>query len=134
MCNVSVERNRRVATALGGWLLLAVTSACSGGAPGSRPHVDHVTLPPHKAWSVISVQPYEGLPDVELVTIDWPTRDNPRVAFTLTKEGLKPGDPVCLDHVAEIDSFWAHPVPEGGCAALGTDTPAGTTVPATTPK
>lgn len=107
-------------------LLLAsvVASACAGEGPAStgRPHVDHVTLPTHKTWRVVSVQPYEGLEEVELVKFDWPTADDPRVAFALTREGLEIGDPICLDHVQEIDTFWAHPVPEGGCAALGKTT------------
>lgn len=96
-------------------LTSALAAAC-GQAGG--PHVDHVTLPPHKAWKVVSVQPYEGLAEVELVKVDWPTADDPRLAFALTKEGLEVGDTICLDHVREIDTLWAHPVPEGGCAAL----------------
>lgn len=93
--------------------------ACSSGSNGSvRPHVDHITLPPHKTWRVVSVQPYEGLEDVELVRVDWPTAQEPTYAFALTKEGLDNGHAVCLDHVAEIDTLWAHPVPDGGCEKL----------------
>jgi hypothetical protein len=104
---------------------LAVT-ALVGIVPGLAacrqddvPHVDHVTLPTHRTWRVVSVQPYEGLPEVELVKFDWPTSDDPSIAFALTKEGLSVGDPICLDHVREIDTYWAHPVPAGGCEALG---------------
>lgn len=108
--------------------LLAVT-AFAGVMPGlascsrqdgraAPPHVDHVTLPTHRTWRVVSVQPYEGLAEVELVRFDWPTADEPSIAFALTKEGLSVGDPICLDHVREIDTYWAHPVPEGGCEAL----------------
>jgi hypothetical protein len=82
-----------------------------------HPHVDHVTLPLHKTWQVVSVAPYEGLEEVELVKFDWPTPQDPRSAFALTKEGLTVGDQICLDHVREIDTYWAHPVPEGGCEA-----------------
>ena len=89
-----------------------------GDAANSRPpHVEHVTLPSHKVWRVISVQAYEGLEEVELVKVDWPTAQDPRMAFALTKEELKAGDPICLDHIFEIDTLWAHPVPEGGCEA-----------------
>lgn len=96
-----------------------IAGACSSGQAGSgRPHVDHVTLPAHKIWKVVSVQPYEGLEEVELVKFDWPTRADPHAAFALSKEGLKTGDPICLDHVQEIDTFWAHPVPQGGCQAM----------------
>jgi hypothetical protein len=119
MRNHGVDQRWRAARAACGFLLLVGTAACSGGAPGANPHVDHVTLPTHKTWSVVSVQPYEGLADIELVKFDWPTKDDAHVAFTLTREGLKPGDPICLDHVAEIDTFWAHPVPDGGCSELG---------------
>jgi hypothetical protein len=76
-----------------------------------------VNLPSHQVWTVVSVQPYEGLEEVELVKVNWPTADNPRTAFALTREDLKTGDPICLDHVDEIDTLWAHPVPDGGCAA-----------------
>ncbi len=82
---------------------------------GAHPHVDHVTLPTHKSWQVVSVTPYEGLEDVELVRFDWPTPQDPQSAFALTKEGLEVGDRICLDHVREIDTYWAHPVPAGGC-------------------
>lgn len=104
--------------------VLTLATAC-GGSPtaestASAPHVDHVTLPAHRVWRVISVQPYEGLEDVELVRVDWPTARDPRMAFALTREGLAAGDPICLDHVQEIDTYWAHPVPEGGCQALDT--------------
>lgn len=81
------------------------------------PHVEHMTLPPHKVWRVVSVQPYEGLADIELVRVDWPTAQDPRLAFALTRENLQVGDPICLDHVVEIDTLWAHPVPDGGCEA-----------------
>jgi len=98
-------------------VLAGAVAGCAQDAAG--PHVDHVTLPPHKTWRVVSVQPYEGLSEVELVKVDWPTADDPRLAFALTKEGLEVGDAICLDHVREIDTLWAHPVPDGGCAALG---------------
>lgn len=95
-------------------------AACSRPTPsaGERPHVDHFTLPPHKTWRVVSVQPYEGLEEVELVKVDWPNPQTPTFAFALTREGLSTGDGVCLDHIVEIDTFWAHPIPTGGCAAL----------------
>ncbi len=99
-------------------LPLASAAGCFGADSGApTPHVDHVTLSPHKEWRVISVQPYAGLEEVELVKVDWPTPEDPRIAFALTKEQLGEGDPVCLDHVAEIDTLWAHPVPAGGCSA-----------------
>jgi hypothetical protein len=82
-----------------------------------------VTLPAHKTWTVVSVQPYEGLEDVELVRVDWPTADAPTMAFALTREQLGVGDAICLDHVREIDTLWAHPVPDGGCAALDKPAP-----------
>ena len=93
--------------------------ACSRPEPASTPHVDHVNLPTHRSWRVVSVQPYEGLDDVELVRFDWPTSDTPSIAFALTREGLSVGDAICLDHVSEIDTLWAHPVPDGGCEKLG---------------
>ena len=96
-------------------LPLASAAGC-GGADGGAPHIDHVTLPAHKEWRVVSVQPYEGLEEVELVKVDWPTAEDPKTAFALTKEQLKEGDPICLDHIAEIDTLWAHPVPKGGCS------------------
>ncbi len=100
--------------------LLPGLSACQRqDRPPGAPHVDHVKLPTHKTWRVVSVRPYEGLADVELVRFDWPTPDAPSIAFALTREGLAVGDPICLDHVTEIDTFWAHPVPAGGCEALG---------------
>lgn len=100
---------------------LAVIPACSRSAgTDAQPHVEHMVLPPHKVWRVISVQPYEGLEEVELVKVDWPTPDNPRLAFALTREELKAGDPICLDHILEIDTLWAHPVPQGGCEARPT--------------
>lgn len=106
---------------LGMTLPLGSAAGCrrSGDAAANAPapHVEHVTLPPHKVWRVVSVQPYQGLEEVELVKVDWPTPQDPRMAFALTKEELKAGDPICLDHVVEIDTLWAHPVPEGGCAA-----------------
>lgn len=82
-----------------------------------RPHVQPVSLSPHKVWRVISVQPYEGLEEVELVKVDWPTAQEPTMGFALTREDLKAGDPICLDHIVEIDTLWAHPVPDGGCEA-----------------
>lgn len=82
-----------------------------------RPHIDHVTLPTHRTWQVVSVDPYEGLEEIELVKFDWPTSEDAHLAFALSKEQLKVGDQVCLDHVREIDTFWAHPVPADGCAA-----------------
>lgn len=98
-----------------------VVAACSGGTSGNgRPHVDHITLPPHKTWRVVSVQPYEGLEEVELVKVDWPNPQEPTFAFALTREGLNVGAGVCLDHIVEIDTFWAHPIPEGGCEKLPT--------------
>jgi hypothetical protein len=100
-------------------IVLGAAGACSTPTPSARPHVDHVTLPAHKTWAVVSVQPYEGLEDVELVKVNWPTADAPTTAFALTREGLDVGDAICLDHVQEIDTLWAHPVPAGGCAALG---------------
>lgn len=101
-------------------------AACQRQAGSSDPpHVDHVKLPVHKTWRVVSVQPYEGLSEVELVRFDWPTAESPQIAFALTSEGLAVGDPICLDHVTEIDTFWAHPVPAGGCEALGQPQPAG---------
>lgn len=101
---------------------LAVAAAACHQPPNppreGRLHVDHVTLPPHKTWRVVSVQPYEELQDVELVRVDWPSAKSPHMTFTLSREGLKAGDAVCLDHIREIDTFWAHPVPAGGCQAL----------------
>jgi len=107
-------------------VLVAVVgaSACSRGSASNTPHVDHVTLPAHRTWRVVSVLSYEGLEGVALVRFYWPTRDNPSVAFTLTREGLQPGDPICLDHVQDINTYWAHPVPNGGCEALGRSSPA----------
>ncbi len=103
-------------------ILVALGIAISPGNVDSaknatHPHVDHVTLPLHKTWQVVSVVPYEGLEEVELVRFDWPTPEDARSAFALTKEGLEVGDQICLDHVREIDTYWAHPVPEGGCEA-----------------
>jgi hypothetical protein len=82
------------------------------------PHVDHIQLPQHKQWKVLSVQPYSGLEEVELVRTDWPTPETGSIALALTKEGLKPGEQVCLDHIREVDALWAHPMPQGGCEAL----------------
>jgi hypothetical protein len=96
--------------------LALVTAACNRSA--APPHVEHMTLPPHKVWTVVSVKPYEGLEEIELVAVDWPTREAPTFAFALTREGLGAGDAVCLDHIREIDTFWAHPKPEAGCEAL----------------
>ena len=110
------RQSRRLALLIG--TTLAVT-ACAGGDTSARPHVEHVALPSHRPWKIVSVQPYEGLEEVELVKFDWPTSTAPSVAFALTRENLSVGDPVCLDHVQEIDTFWAHPVPAGGCANLG---------------
>jgi hypothetical protein len=117
-----LTRSTRLARAIGAIVLSAVAlggAACSRDQAASAPHVDHVTLPTHKTWRVVSVQPYEGLADVELVRFDWPTADAPSIAFALTREGLSVGDAICLDHVSEIDTFWAHPVPDGGCEKLG---------------
>ena len=97
--------------------VLALSAACDRESADAPPHVQHVTLSPHKVWRVISVQPYQGLEEVELVRVDWPTAQDPRLAFALTREDLKPGDPICLDHIVEIDTLWAHPVPDGGCEA-----------------
>ena len=108
---------RRLALLIGGALLAAACGA--GGDTSARPHVEHVNLPTHRPWKIVSVQAYEGLEEVELVKFDWPTASAPSVAFALTRENLAVGDPVCLDHVQEIDTFWAHPVPSGGCATLG---------------
>jgi hypothetical protein len=98
-------------------VLLMTAVGCAGPQADVTPHVDHVTLSPHKVWKVISVQRYKGLEEVELVRVDWPTATEPSVAFALTREGLDSGDPICLDHIVEIDTLWAHPVPEGGCQA-----------------
>jgi len=122
MHNWMTKWRRAVLVATAVTALSAAAGACAGGAPAAQPHVDHVALPTYKAWRVVSVQPYEGLSEVELVTFDWPTRENPRMAFTLTKEGLKPGDAICLDHVGEINAFWAHPEPANGCAGFGEGT------------
>lgn len=89
----------------------------AGRAGASSPHIDHVTLPAHRTWQIVSVQPYEGLEEIELVKFDWPTPEDAHLAFALSREGLKVGDQICLDHVREIDTFWAHPVPAGGCAS-----------------
>lgn len=109
---------------------VVVTAAIVAGALGvamavnyrraaspARPHIDHVTLPTHRTWQVVSVEPYEGLEEIELLKFDWPTREDAHLAFALSREQLKVGDQVCLDHVREIDTFWAHPVPADGCAA-----------------
>lgn len=98
--------------------VLTAAGCMPGSGSGDTPHVDHVNLPTHRVWKVVSVTPYSGLEEVELVKVDWPTAEDPRTAFALTREGLKTGDPICLDHVVEIDAFWAHPVPQGGCSAL----------------
>lgn len=104
------------------WLVTMAVSlplaGCSIGEPAGNPHIQHVKLPSFKTWRVTSVQPYEGLAEIELVKFDWPTAQDAHVAFALSREGLKTGDPICLDHVAEIDTFWAHPVPQGGCETL----------------
>jgi len=118
---VTGQSRIRVALLLS-WMFACVTlvGACGGGTgTTARPHVEHVNLPTHRAWKIVSVQPYEGLEEVELVRFDWPTATAPTVAFALTRESLAVGDPICLDHVQEIDTFWAHPVPAGGCEALG---------------
>ncbi len=111
------------------FVLLVGASVVAACGQSASPHIDHVALPAHQTWRVTSVQPYPGLEDVELVKFDWPTPQDPHLAFTLSKEGLKPGDPICLDHVEEIDTFWAHPVPEGGCAALNAKTDGKRTAP-----
>lgn len=109
----------RVTVAVAGLAAVLAGGACTAGPGGAEgPHVDHINLPSHKVWRVVSVTPYSGLEEVELVKVDWPTADDPRTAFALTREGLKTGDAICLDHVVEIDALWAHPLPEGGCAAL----------------
>lgn len=116
------KRSRIRVALLLSWVCASVTlAAACGGSSGTttRPHVDHVSLPTHRAWKIVSVQAYEGLEEVELVKFDWPTAAAPTVAFALTRENLSVGDPICLDHVQEIDTFWAHPVPPGGCATLG---------------
>lgn len=121
MCHSSHRRPlwiRAAAPVLLATVAAAATGVGCGTAPGdAQPHVQHVTLSPHKVWRVISVQPYAGLEEVELVRVDWPTAQDPRLAFALTREDLKAGDPICLDHIVEIDTLWAHPVPEGGCEA-----------------
>jgi hypothetical protein len=102
-------------------MALVASPGCNRSSDtAARPHVEHMVLPPHKVWRVISVRPYEGLEEVELITVDWPTDRDPRLAFALTREDLRPSDPVCLDHILEIDTLWAHPVPEGGCEARDT--------------
>ncbi len=109
------------AQARGRWLVAAViVLAAVSGCRQDRdttPAVHHVNLSPHREWKVVSVQPYAGLEEVELVRVDWPTAQDARLAFALTREDLKTGDPVCLDHITEIDTLWAHPVPDGGCEA-----------------
>lgn len=102
--------------AVWGWTSVSGGTASGLGVSG-HPHIDHVTLPLHKHWQVISVVPYEGLEEVELIKFNWPTQEDPHLAFSLSREGLKVGDEICLDHVREIDTFWAHPVPQGGCEA-----------------
>jgi hypothetical protein len=97
--------------------IVAGSAGCDRPDTDATPHVDHVTLSPHRVWKVISVQRYRGLEEVELVRVDWPTPAEASLAFALTREGLEPGDPICLDHIVEIDTLWAHPVPEGGCQA-----------------
>lgn len=109
-----------VVRAAGSCLALVLVTAALGCArtdADTTPHVDHVTLSPHRVWKVISVQRYKGLEEVELVRVDWPTATEASLAFALTREGLDAGDPICLDHIVEIDTLWAHPVPEGGCQA-----------------
>lgn len=121
-----VKSGRR---ALGGVLVAMVTGVAAMGCGGSdpatapQPHVDHLKLPPHKTWKVVSVQPYAGLEEVELVRVDWPTAQAGTYAFALTREGLEAGAAVCLDHIHEIDTFWAHPMPSDGCDALGKSQP-----------
>lgn len=42
-------------------LPLAVSPGCSRSAgTDTPPHVEHMVLPPHKVWRVISVQPTRG--------------------------------------------------------------------------
>lgn len=107
--------------ALAAGTAILTAAACNPSTPSAErpPHVEHITLPTHKVWRVVSVQPYEGLEEVELVKVDWPNAQQPTAAFALTREGLTAGDGVCLDHVLEIDAFWAHPRPEAGCEAIG---------------
>ncbi len=51
------------------------------------------------------MQPYEGLADIELVKFDSADpRGRARGVHADPRKGLKPGDPICLDHVAEIDT------------------------------
>ena len=104
------------------WVVVAAALASIGAGcnrdAATGPHVDHINLPEHQTWKVLSVQPYSGLEEVELVRTDWPTPENGSLAFALTKEGLEAGTPVCLDHIREIDALWAHPMPQGGCAEL----------------
>jgi len=107
-------RGRRIIVAAA---LVLAGAGCNRDAATS-PHVDHINLPEHQTWKVLSVQPYTGLEEVELVRTDWPTPENGSLAFALTKEGLEAGSPVCLDHIREIDALWAHPMPQGGCSAL----------------
>lgn len=115
----SIGTARALGAAIAGMALTIGVVACDRQPNASAPHVDRVMLPTHKTWRVVAVQPYEGLADVELVRFDWPTPTEPSIAFALTREGLSVGDGICLDHVHEIDTFWAHPVPDGGCEKLG---------------
>lgn len=117
---------RRPLALLAGLLLVVsglVGCTSSGSEQAANPHTEHVNLPAFSTWRVTSVQPYEGLKEIELVKFDWPTKEDAHLAFALTSEGLKVGDAICLDHVREVDTFWAHPMPPGGCAALGVATP-----------
>lgn len=118
MINWSSAAARLTARAAGIIGCAATLAACgSATTVPARPHVEHVNLPTHQVWRVVSVQPYEGLEDVELVKVSWPTEQDGRMALALTREGLRPSDPICLDHIGEIDVLWAHPVPPGGCTA-----------------
>jgi hypothetical protein len=112
------SRIRRLAVAVTA-VVFGVSCSQAGSSGGERPHVQHITLPTHQTWQVVSVQQYEGLEEVELVKVDWPNPQEPTFAFALSREGLKTGDAVCMDHIVEIDTFWAHPMPAGGCEALG---------------
>ena len=109
--------NARATHAIAIASLVLTGFGCNDDA-ATGPHVDHVNLPEHMTWKVLSVQPYAGLQEVELVRTNWPNAENGTLAFALTKEGLEPGTAVCLDHIREIDTLWAHPMPQGGCAEL----------------
>jgi len=106
-----------LALAIIGAYVITVGKGFGTACPEAKPAVTHFTMPTHKVWRVTSVQSYIGLEKVELVSVDYPTPQDPTMAFALTEEGMKAGSPVCLDHVEEIKAYWAHPRPEGGCPA-----------------